>query len=146
METVYTPLNVADLAKIIFGPRREKIEILTDLTHIGDVIYSKGKHKRIFVNDPSIIYQVLVKNVSNYSKEGTSFEKSKNVLGTGTLTDHGEAWAKSRKCVQPNFYHHHLAQCVPVINQFTDTMLEQWQAIADQRKPLNIVQEMSVLV
>lgn len=146
MDTVYTPLNFADITKIKFGPRLGKLEILTNMTERGDVVYGKKDHKHIFVNDPHILYQILVKNVSNYSKQGTSFEKTKDILGTGILTDYGATWASGRKCVQPHFYHQNLHQCVPIINAFTDKMLDNWQSYAKSRKAFNIVQEMSTLV
>lgn len=147
MDTRYTDLDLTQMTKMLFSAPQNRLEFLMNFCEYGDVVRSKGAGgNRYFVNDPEIIHHVLVKNASNYTKLGTSLMRVVDVLQMGQLSSHGEAWQRSRKEMQPHFYHQHLASVFPIINHYTDEMLDSWQPIADTTKTLNIMEEMCAVV
>lgn len=146
MDTVYTTLDFLNKVQINFASDDSKLGMIFKMAEYGDVVCSKGMTYRYFVNDPDTIHQVLVKNAHKYTKAGTSFMKVRDVLGVGQLTGFGDAWYQSNKIAKPYFYQKNLEQCVPIINEYTDKMLDDWQWYANKQRPLNIVEEMSKLV
>lgn len=146
MDTTYTTLDWKMMAKIFFAAPDNKLDLFMDATQYGDVIKTKGMHCRYFLNDPAAIYHVLVKNADNYTKEDTSFMRVKDIIGVGQLTSVGEAWASSRKQMQPHFYYNNLSQAFPIINDCTDRLIERWEKYAKKRIAFNVVEEMSAVV
>ena len=87
----------------------------------GDIfkINSNKNTPSYFINDPTLIKALLVKNHSNY-KKGPGFERIKMLLGNGLIVSDGETWRRARTMIQPTFARqniHKLVQQMLVCSQ-----------------------------
>lgn len=147
METIYKIADFKLTTRMMFADKSNKLEQYTRYSKYGDVIEFSRMHHHYLINDPHTVYQILISNAGNYTKENTSFMRFKDILGLGQLTATGETWAESRKKVQKNFYYNNLGQTVEVINQYTDTMLDDWEKkFLDKRKYFDIKKEVTILM
>lgn len=84
---------------------KEPIEFLSEnVRTYGDFFYFQvGRQHVYFVNDPDIIFDVLVTNSLSFVKSPAT-QLLKRVLGDGLLTTEGEVHARQRKLMQHLFF------------------------------------------
>jgi cytochrome P450 len=88
-----------------------------------------GKRPVLIVFQPAHIRYILTENARNFPRLGTDQDGGlKRFLGDGLLTIDGEFHHQQRKLVQPAFHKHRVDNYAQTMTQFTQTMLDGWQA------------------
>jgi cytochrome P450 len=112
----------------------------------GDVVcYRPAPDPAYLINHPDYVRHVLVDNNRNYTKATYSNMFFNKVIGEGLLTSEGEVWRKQRRMMQPAFHHTRLAQLDEMITQATAAMLDQWEALYEAGRPIDLPREMAAL-
>lgn len=128
----------------MFEIQRDPLRFLLKTMHRygGIVRYYFFKLPIYALNHPDYIKYVLQDNNRNYNKDVFDYNLLKVVLGKGLLTDDGESWLHQRRLIQPAFHRQRIAALGTLMTSETLTMLDHWQAAAEQDKPLDIAVEM----
>ena len=95
-----------------------------------------------FINEPTLIKELLVKNHSNY-KKGPGFERIEMLLGNGLIVSDGEIWRRSRRMIQPAFSRqnvHKLIQQMLICSKNRELL---WNKSIQSKTLINITEEMS---
>ena len=111
----------------------------------GDVfrVYSPLTQAHIYVfSHPDHIRRVLVDNHQNYTK-GIGIERVGILLGNGIMVSEGELWRRQRKMIQPAFHRDVISSMVAHIRNANLQLLEKWIACAQQKREINLTQDMS---
>ena len=95
-----------------------------------------------FINDPTLIKTLLVKNHSNY-KKGPGFERIKMLLGNGLIVSDGETWRRARTMIQPSFARQNIHKLVQQMLTCSKNRALQWDLLIAKNQPINITEEMS---
>lgn len=135
--------------KLVFKLWGTKIQNRTDFFRIaaatGDIVrIPLWRASSFIINDPDAISHILVHNETNYLKNRHSFRRLEPFIGTGLLTNSGEAWKAMRHQVQRKFYHKYLTQFIPIIADTTQKQLDHWSLRTGTT--LDLVDEMSKLI
>lgn len=88
-------------------------------------VYAGGVYPMIVTADPDFIQYVLQRNPKKYLKTSKHFAKVQQFLGRGLLTSEGEYWFKQRRKIQPCFHKKRLMNLVSLLDQVTDTFLQE---------------------
>src|SRR3981189_752858 len=83
--------------------------------------------RKIFINHPDLIEEVLVTNARKYSK-GRVLRANRHVFGEGLLTSEGEFWLRQRRLAQPAFHRARIASYAATMVEFTQRLLERWSS------------------
>ena len=109
----------------------------------GDVVKLRFAHiPAIFINDPHIVQEVLMRRASEFDKNTRSVAKIRSSCGDSLLSANEEAWARHRKLVQPVFMKSYLETASEGIKRSTAERLENWAS----KSEFNIVTEMMHLL
>ncbi|MBK6529346.1 MAG: cytochrome P450 [Deltaproteobacteria bacterium] len=87
--------------------------------------------KFLFVSDPALIEQVLVKQSARFSKDWFARDL-KRVLGEGLLTSEGDFWKRQRRLMSPAFHRERLAEYAAVMVERTERALAEW-SVGEER-------------
>ncbi len=91
----------------------------------------------IFVNDPDIVQQVLIKEHRRYDK-GRDFERVKMLLGNGIIVSDGEVWRRHRRMMQPAFTRRNIDQLFGSVTEAIAGLDATWQAAADANDTIDL--------
>ena len=110
----------------------------------GNVVAMKSTRGRdvYFVNEPTAIQRVLVRDHEKYVK-GPGFERVKLLLGNGIFVSDGAHWRRARRMAQPGFTRRKLRGLIELITERVDARAERWEAKAAANEPVDITTEMS---
>lgn len=105
----------------------------------GNLVRFNGKNgtNSIFVNDPAIIQQVLVKEHRRYDK-GRDFERVKMLLGNGIIVSDGEVWRRHRRMMQPAFTRKNVDQLVSCIPLALARLEAHWKDASDSGQAIDL--------
>ena len=110
----------------------------------GDIfkINSNKNTPSYFINDPTLIKALLVKNHSNY-KKGPGFERIKMLLGNGLIVSDGETWRRARTMIQPTFARQNIHKLVQQMLICSQNRALLWDKLITKNQLINITEEMS---
>lgn len=115
----------------------------SQLETYGDVVKFRFAHiPAIFINDPNIVQEVLMRRASEFDKNTRSVAKIRSTCGDSLLSANEAAWARHRKLVQPVFMKSYLESASKEIKRSTTERLESWAV----KSEFNIVTEMMHLL
>ena len=109
----------------------------------GNIVTIKNKNGRsaLFINDPSEIHQILVRNYNRYAK-GPGFERIEMLLGSGLIVSNGDTWRRARTMIQPSFSRQNIHKLIMQMIKCTKSRAIKWKRAATSKSTLNITQEM----
>ena len=109
----------------------------------GNIVTIKNKNGRsaLFINDPSEIHQILVRNYNKYAK-GPGFERIEMLLGSGLIVSNGDTWRRARTMIQPSFSRQNIHKLIMQMIKCTKSRAIKWKRAATSKSTLNITQEM----
>jgi cytochrome P450 len=87
--------------------------------------------KFLFVSDPALIEQVLVKQSSRFGKDWFARDL-KRVLGEGLLTSEGDFWKRQRRLMSPAFHRERLAEYAAVMVERAEHDFAEWSTGAER--------------
>ena len=82
--------------------------------------------KFLFVSDPALIEQVLVKQAARFGKDWFARDL-KRMLGEGLLTSEGDFWKRQRRLMSPAFHRERLAEYADVMVDRAEDALARWR-------------------
>ncbi len=123
--------------------QRDRLGFLLRLRRdLGDVAHFRLMWKNVFLlSRPDAIKHVLVDHYKRYPK-GQPYDRLEPILGKGLLTSEGDFWLRQRRLVQPAFHHRRLDALAPVMIAAVSEMLQDWDALAESGRPIDIHAEM----
>jgi len=80
------------------------------------------------LNDPDLIYQVLVKKADQFRKPRPLNKVLGSTFGNGLFFSQGDFWRRQRKLMQPAFHHQRIGAYADRMVAKTQQMLRTWQA------------------
>ena len=109
----------------------------------GNIVTIKNQKGRsaLFINDPSEIHQILVRNYNRYAK-GPGFERIEMLLGSGLIVSNGDTWRRARTMIQPSFSRQNIHKLIMQMIKCTKSRAIKWKRAATSKSTLNITQEM----
>jgi cytochrome P450 len=109
----------------------------------GEVISLPLGFRRVYLlNHPDHVKHVLQDQPDRYRKSVPRVGRLKPLFGDGLTTSEGPLWRRQRRLLQPVFQHQRIVNLAPLITAATATMLEHWQIVAAQGRPLDIAAAM----
>ncbi|MFQ3362912.1 MAG: cytochrome P450 [Woeseiaceae bacterium] len=136
--------QVSDL-KIDIDVNASTLNELTKLQHQYGNIFKINSNKdtsSYFINDPTLIKELLVKNHSNYRK-GPGFERIKMLLGNGLIVSDGQTWRRARTMIQPTFARQNIHKLIQKMISCSKNRATAWDALIENKQSINITKEMS---
>lgn len=92
---------------------------------------------------PAHYQHILQDNNRNYTKmPHPSLSLLRPVVGNGLLTSDGDFWRRQRRLAAPAFHRKRIAAFATTMTAATDTMLENWHALAKDGRPLDVNEAM----
>lgn len=117
-----------------------------EIAKFGDIVQMPLSTKRYLINDPESIQRILQINFDNYTKEHTHYQRLREVLGPGLLTNSDAAWEKRRHDLQAAFHLKNLNKFSSLITTIVQSTLDEWEALMPHRHYFNFANEMLALV
>lgn len=123
--------------------RRDPTGVFLDAARrFGDVSYFKiGPRRGYLITNPTDIRRVLQDNARNYHKSPL-YQKLRTSIGNGLLTSEDDFWLRQRRIAQPAFHRQRVAALAGVMARTARETADEWQAIADAGRPVDIADEM----
>lgn len=126
--------------------QEEPLGAMMDMFHqYGDAIRFRAAfnfYGYLFFH-PDHYKQILQDNNRNYTKmPHPSLALLRPVIGNGLLTSDGEFWRRQRRLAAPAFHRKRIASFAGTMTAAADTMLENWQALVKDGRPLDINEAM----
>jgi cytochrome P450 len=88
--------------------------------------YKIGPSHVIFVNDPGLIWEILINQPQNFIKERTQ-RRMKILLGEGLITSDGEVHKRQRRIAAPAFHRQRIQNYGAMMVDRAAAMREEWQ-------------------
>jgi cytochrome P450 len=88
--------------------------------------YKIGPSHIIFVNDPGLIWEILINQPQNFIKERTQ-RRMKILLGEGLITSDGEVHKRQRRIAAPAFHRQRIQNYGTMMVDRATAMREEWQ-------------------
>jgi cytochrome P450 len=120
------------------GPFRNWRRVRRDaIGFLSDVVRDCGDFARfdvmtvpfVLVNDPALIREALVDHSEELIIRGGASAGLARLIGHGILTNHGDAWRKSRAGLQPMFHQNLIDAAEAAIEARVQETLERWRAL-----------------
>jgi cytochrome P450 len=89
--------------------------------------YKIGPSHIVFVNDPGLIWEILINQPQNFIKERTQ-RRMKILLGEGLITSDGEVHKRQRRIAAPAFHRQRIQNYGTMMVDRATAMGEEWQA------------------
>jgi cytochrome P450 len=99
--------------------------------------YKIGPSHIVFVNDPGLIWEILIGQPQNFIKERTQ-RRMKILLGEGLITSDGEIHRRQRRIAAPAFHRQRIQHYGTMMVDRAAAMREEWQ----QGEQIDIAAEM----
>lgn len=98
----------------------------------GDLVTFRLLHRRfLFVSDPALIEQVLVKQAARFGKDWFARDL-RRVLGHGLLTSEGDFWKRQRRLMSPAFHRERLGEYAQVMVDRAEEAFGRWPVGAER--------------
>jgi len=111
----------------------------------GDVVgLPLGVRRLYLLCHPDHIRYVLQEDDGRLHKAPAA-ERIRPLFGTSLTTVDGEAWRRRRRLIRPGFTPERLVAAVSSIVETTDAMLHRWREIAEERRAVDVFDEMTEL-
>jgi cytochrome P450 len=96
----------------------------------GDFVTIPGPLYRTayLLNDPDLIYQVLVKQADKFQKPPILKKIFSASFGDGLFFSDGDLWRRQRRLAQPAFHHKRIEAYAEAMVRFTQARLSAWQS------------------
>eukprot|EP00898_Chlorokybus_atmophyticus_P003239 jgi/Chlat1/3916/Chrsp26S04024 len=78
------------------------------------------------VQDPELLWQMLVKNANHYTKAEFVAQGLRPLLGNGLVLAEHENWARQRRLVNPSFHAERVKEMVPIMVACTAEAVDKW--------------------
>jgi cytochrome P450 len=88
--------------------------------------YKIGPSHVVFINDPGLIWEVLINQPQNFIKERTQ-RRMKILLGEGLITSDGEAHKRQRRIAAPAFHRQRIQNYGAMMVDRAAAMREEWR-------------------
>ena len=90
--------------------------------------------------------RILVDNGRNYRRTGSViWDALRPAFGTPLVLSDGESWFFRRRIMQPVFVRRHVATFAEIMVAKTASMLDTWDGVANQSRPLDVVPDVGRL-
>ncbi len=89
--------------------------------------YRIGPSHIVFINDPGLIWEILIHQPQNFIKERTQ-RRMKILLGEGLITSDGETHKRQRRIAAPAFHRQRIQNYGSMMVDRAAAMREEWQA------------------
>ncbi len=121
---------------------RNPLEALPpEVFHARMVVSRVFRQNRIYLADPALIHEVLVRQADSFSK-GVEIKRVLGpALGEGLLTADGASWRRHRQTMAPAFQHARLTAFLPAMIAAAENARERWMAAGER---IDIGHEMMV--
>ncbi len=116
----------------ILEVRHSAISVLFDRSysmHLGDVW--TPSRKVYFVNQPSLVNSVLVKDAARFPKSIAMGSMLELLMGTGVFVSNGALWRKQRRMLDPAFNQARIQDVFPLMRLATEEMAARLRSHAD---------------
>ena len=130
-------------------PRIRKIQsdapgFLKELSdQYGDVAcFNVGRLPVYVISHPDGVKRVLQDGHKHYSKDTIQYNSLATITGRGLLTSDGPFWLRQRRLAQPAFSRPRTMALDQIVVPATQAMLERWQRVEREGKPVDIDAEM----
>ncbi len=121
---------------------RNPLEALPpEVFHARMVVSRVFKQNRVYVTDPALIHEVLVRQAGAFSKGAEIKRVLGPALGQGLLTADGARWRRHRQAMAPAFQHARLTAFLPAMIAAAEHARERWLAAGER---IDIGHEMMV--
>jgi cytochrome P450 len=122
---------------------RDSLELLRSVAReYGDLVrIPVVAGRRILVNNPEYVQQVLVVQAHKFHKSKLSKEVAERLLGQGLLISEGDFWRRQRRLAQPAFHKHRINEYSSTMLQCAQQQIEGWR----DGETRNVAQEMMEL-
>jgi cytochrome P450 len=91
------------------------------------VVQNVGGQLVVFVSDPELLRQVMVKEPDRFQKNPLDRRLYGPLLGNSILTSEGNDWRLQRRTAAPLFRHAMLERYVPIMVEAAQRVLTQWE-------------------
>lgn len=85
-----------------------------------------GPFPVVLLNEPDLLYQVLVAQSQNFTKDA-ALKNNRAFFGNGLLSSEGDYWKRQKKLASPAFNHKHLASYGQIMIEHTQRLISKWQ-------------------
>jgi enediyne biosynthesis protein E7 len=128
----------------LFPFRRDVLRLLVESRdRFGDLVrFRLGPNVVHLAAHPDLVRQVLQERADLYDKETRSSVRIREMTGLGLLTANGESWRRERRLIQPAFRPAAVAGFVERMTEAAAAMLERWERLAAEGRPLDVASEM----
>lgn len=106
--------------------------------------YKKADH--YLVADADVVHHILVSDRDAYKKAEFPFKRFGRLMGEGLLTNLSDTWFERRKLLQKLFTADYLKGYAAQTIDKTNAFLEYWDACAKNKTPVNLYDDMMMLV
>ena len=116
------PTYLRDPLRFLVGTRERE----------GDLVQFRLLDREfLFVSDPGLIEQVLVRQASRFGKDWFARDL-KRILGEGLLTSEGDFWKRQRRLSSPAFHRERLAEYAAVMVDRAEAAYATWPTGAER--------------
>jgi len=129
--------------------QRDLIQTLLDgRRQYGDVVRFPGVGPLFpvyLVSHPDGVKHVLQDHCHNYPKTPFVNDRWRALVGNGLICSEGEFWRSQRRLVQPAFHRHLVTRLGEIMVDSTESLLQQWEAMADNGVEIELAKDMTRL-
>jgi cytochrome P450 len=94
----------------------------------GDIAYFRlGPQRRIALNHPDLITQVLIVQQSKFHKSELALQLLSGILGQGLLISEGDFWRRQRRLAQPAFRRSRMNDYAPTMVAVAQEHIRNWR-------------------
>lgn len=113
----------------------------------GEIVHVKSVvSNEYFIFHPDYAKHILVTHKDKYSNQAFGqLEGARLLFGSGLFVNEGEVWQHKRRSLQGLFGHKYTTSLGPMMSDAINTMLLNWERVAQNGTPLNIDDEMKRL-
>ena len=124
--------------------QRDRVKFLLDLQReYGDVVRIRlGPFEAVVLFHPDGIQHILQDNHANYSKDTRTYASLSALVGNGLISSNGDFWLRQRRLMQPAFHQQQINGLGEMICRETNSMLDGWESFIQDRRAVNIANEM----
>ncbi len=135
------PLTPRSMPHVLLSLIRNPLDALPPEVFTEPVVFTKvGGKLRVYLTDPELIYQALVRNSDALGKGEDVRRVLGPALGNGILTSDGAHWKWQRQSVAGAFRHEKLLELQPAMIAAAGRRRDLW--LAGKNGPLDLCQEM----
>ncbi|HET8842450.1 MAG TPA: cytochrome P450, partial [Ktedonobacteraceae bacterium] len=110
----------------------------------GDILQFPLLNRSVyFLNHPEYLKYMLQEHSQNYDRDMPLVSIARLIVGNGLSTNLDyEDWRRQRRLLAPLFHKRSVAAFTSLMTSEVTAMLERWEGLAEEEKPLDIAHEM----